>query len=167
MYRVYSKEFVASRFFLSAILSWCICLNAWSAVKPHPSAVLPQELTRIDVVLEVGQYIHIVDQSPIKVYQYGSVNPYRTYRGCRVFDVYANFNAVMIVAARGVAPGSGNWRAEIGPESYVGGWTDHHNVVTGLNVVKICVQGEEVDISRFSPTPGMKMAEVRISLMPL
>ena len=154
-------------FFSAAILSWCLCCCAWSSVNPHPSTVLPQEVAKIDIVLEVGQYIHIVDQSPIKVYQYGLDDPYRTYRGCRVFEVYANFNAVMIVSAEGVAPGSGKWRAEIGPEQYVGGWTDHHSVVTGLNVVKICVQGEEVDLSQFSPTPGMKIAEVRISLLPL
>ena len=82
--------------------------------------MLPQEVAKIDIVLEVGQYIHIVDQSPIKVYQYGLDDPYRTYRGCRVFEVYANFNAVMIVSAEGVAPGSGKWCAEIGPEQYVG-----------------------------------------------
>lgn len=164
---MYSKGCVVSRFFSSAILSLCLCSGAWPSVKPHPSTAVPQEVANIDVVLEVGQFIHIVDQSPIKVYQYGLDDPYRTYRGCRVFEVYANFSAMMIVSAEGVAPGSGKWRAEIGPEKYVGGWRDHHRVVAGLNLVKICVQGEDVDISQFSPTPGKKIAEVRISLLPL
>jgi hypothetical protein len=163
---MYSKGCFVSRFFAFAILFLYLCSGVWSSVKPHPSTVVPQEVASIDVVLEVGQFIHIVDQSPIKVYQYGLDDPYRTYRGCRVFDVYANFTAMMSVSAEGVVPGSGKWRAEIGPEKYVGGWLDHHKVVAGLNVVKICVQGEDVDLSQLSPTPGQKIAEVRISLLP-
>ena len=33
----------------------------------------------------------------------------------------------------------------------------------GPNVVKSCVQGEEVDMARFSPAPGMRIAEVRVT----
>jgi len=121
----------------------------------------------MDITLEVGQYIQILDKGPIRVFQYGVDNPYRTYRGCKVFNVHANFHAMMFVRAVGVAEGGGEWRAEIGPEKYVGGWLDQHVVDQGVNVVKICVQGEEVDISRFNPVPGMRIAEVRVSLMPI
>lgn len=120
-----------------------------------------------DVVLEVGHYIHIYDQQPIKVMQYGVSDPYRTYRGCTVTDVHSNYPFLMIVSAYGTVAGSGKWRAEVGPERYVGGWTDRFPLETGLNRVKICVQGEEVDIEKLPASyVGMKVAEVVIKLLP-
>ncbi len=121
-----------------------------------------------DVVLEVGHYIHIYDQQPIRVMQYGmSSDPYRTYRGCSVTDVHSNYPFLMIVSARGTVPGSGEWRAEVGPERYVGGWMDNYPLVAGLNRIKICVQGENVDIAKLPASyAGMKVAEVVIRLLP-
>ena len=45
---------------------------------PWPKAYVPQEITKIDVTLDVGFYIHVVDQDPIKVHQDTSAaNPYQ------------------------------------------------------------------------------------------
>jgi hypothetical protein len=126
-----------------------------------------EDVCSIDVVLEVGHYIHIVDKSPIKVQQYGMADPLRTYRGCKVTDVYSNYPFLMIVSAHGTGPGCGKWRAEVGPERYVGGWMDNFPLNTGRNRVKICVQGENVDIGRLPANyVGYKVAKVVIQLLP-
>ena len=127
----------------------------------------PETVCTIGVVLDVGHYIHIFDQSPIKVQRYGMSDPYRTYRGCTVTDIHSNFPFLMIVSAHGTVPGSGKWRAEVGPEKFDGGWMDNTPLNPGLNRVKICVQGENVEIEKLpAPYVGMKVAEVVIQLLP-
>ena len=84
--------------------------------------------------------------------------------GVEVFDVHAHSGVMWSVSALGVVEGSGKSGRDRS-QRYVCGWRDP-TVEQGPNVVKICVQGEEVDWAQFSPDPGMRMAEVRVIAMP-
>ena len=49
--------------------------------EPWPCAPIPQEVAKIDVIMDVGYYINIVDQKAIKVVQdTQSANPYHDLR---------------------------------------------------------------------------------------
>jgi hypothetical protein len=49
---------------------------------------------RIAVTMDVGYYIHILDQNDIKVVQDSSADdPYRTFTGCTTTEVFVNFPA--------------------------------------------------------------------------
>ena len=78
-----------------------------------------------------------------------------------MFDVHAKSGVMWYVSAVGVFEGnakSGRDRSQ----RCVCGWRNPI-VDQGLHAVKICVQGEEVDMAQFTPGPGKRTAEVRVT----
>jgi len=52
--------------------------------------------TDIHVIMDIGYYIHIVNQDDIEVSQFDGIedeSPYSTYWGCNLTDIVTNFNA--------------------------------------------------------------------------
>ena len=126
--------------------------------EPWPCAPIPQEVCKIDVVMDVGYYINIVDQKAITVKQdTSSADPYRTYVGCKKTDVKANFNAQLSLSAAATSLAGGSWSATATPSI----------VTPPLTNVEICVKGTGVDIDKLSGgAKGVKVAEVTVKVLP-
>jgi len=128
--------------------------------EPWPCAPIPQEVAKIDVVMDVGYFIQIKDQNPITVVQdTSSTAPYTTYIGCKKTDVFSNFNAQLLLSAAAVGDAGGSWTATATP-----------NIVPkskSATSVEICVKGTNVNISKLEGgTKGVKVAEVTIKVLP-
>ena len=130
-------------------------------VHDWPCSYQPQTVTTIDVVLDVGYYIHIVNQDPIKVSQdsSGSDNPYTTYYGCFNSDVDTNFNATLTASVAGTSDAGGDWSVVSGAS---------HDVVPGAaNPIEVCVRGKNVDISALTGgATSVKVAEITFKAVP-
>jgi hypothetical protein len=120
---------------------------------PWPTTLVPQQVAVIDVVLDVGYYVHIKDQKPIKVVQCGNME---TYCGCKKTDAKANFEAQLIPSIGSASAAGGNWSATITP-----------NVINGSANIEICVEGKKVNIGNLAGgAKGIKVAELTIKVLP-
>jgi len=128
--------------------------------EPWPCAPIPQEVCKIDVVMDVGYFITILDQKPITVKQdTTSSKPYSTYTGCKKTDVKSNFNAQLIVSAAASGDAGGSWSVTANPTSI-----PKQKAATS---VEICVNGKDVNIDQLTGgAKGVKVAEVTIKVLP-
>jgi hypothetical protein len=126
--------------------------------EPWPCSLLPQEVAKIDVVMDVGYYIQIVDQGPLEVFQDTTSNdPYHTYTGCKTTDVKTNFTAQLILSAAGVGGSAGNW---------VPTASDLIISPPGENI-EICVTGTDVQIDKLTGgAKDQKVAEITVKVLP-
>jgi len=126
--------------------------------EPWPTQLVPQEICKIDVVLDVGFYIEIVDEKAIKVEQdTQSSDPAKTYVGCKKTDVKSNFAAQLLVSAAAASAAGGSWSATVTPNTVPAGTTN----------VEICVKGTSVDISKLTGgSKNVKVAEVTVKVLP-
>ena len=139
------------------VLSCCvgagdIKIHGWST--PLSEA----ESHRLDVVIDIGYFIHIVDQKPIQVIQDTSTDdPYHNYIGCKNTDVISNFNAVLMAESHAVGIAGGTWSANINPSI----------ISSGTTSVTICVKGNNVIIENLNGSEkGAKVAEVVVMVLP-
>jgi hypothetical protein len=125
---------------------------------PWPTTLVPQSICTIDVTLDVGYFIHIKDQDPIKVNQDGSDgDPYHDYTGCKTTDVTTNFAANLTISVGSTSAGGGSWSGSITPSA----------VPIGTTNVQICVSGKDVAIEKlYGGTKNVKVAEATINVVP-
>ncbi len=128
---------------------------------PWPVAFVKQEITVIDVIMDVGFFIHVKDQDPIEVHQDPTAdNPFRTYVGCRTTDVISNFEAKLSGKGKSKSPAGGDWSAKFNGESNL-------VIPVGTTVVDICVTGKKVNIDKLQGgTKDFKVAEISIRVLP-
>ena len=133
--------------------------DPWTYTKVYT----PVPVATIDVIMDVGYYINIVDITPIKISQNGSVgngNPYINYKGCATTDVQTNFAATLsaTVASKNTAVGdSSHYSVTLNPTS----------IPVGTTPVQICVTGVNLDITALTGgAKDQKVAEVTISVLP-
>ena len=129
---------------------------------PWPVEYVWQNVCQIDVTMDVGYYIHVKNQDPIKVAQLEGTdaNPYYTYYGCSGNrDIVTNFNATI--------------KGSVASKSSAGGsWTAYFNGVTSLALtpgttpVDICIKGTSVNITKLT-TGGttITVAQLTIKVM--
>jgi hypothetical protein len=102
---------------------------------------------RIAVIMDVGYYIHVLDQNDIKVKQDSSADdPYRTYSGCATREFFVNFPAdisASIAGAAGSAAG-GDWSVTLKALNGLAG--ELISVPFGTTPVEICVKGEKINL---------------------
>jgi hypothetical protein len=130
--------------------------------KPWPTKYVPQEITTIDVVMEVGYYIHVKDQKSIKVSQDTSASdPYKTYKGCKNTDIVSNFDAKVSGSVAAASAAGGSWSAKFDGGSSV-------TIAPGTTNVQICVYGKKVDIGSLGGQAGkeVKVAVLHIMVVP-
>jgi len=126
--------------------------------EPWPCAPIPQEVCKIDVVMDVGYYINVTDQKAITVKQdTNTSNPYVNYIGSNAIDMKANFNAQLLLSAAATSAAGGAWSATATP-----------SVVTPpLTKVTIEVKGANVNIDKLTGgAKAVKVAEVTIKVLP-
>jgi hypothetical protein len=127
--------------------------------KPWPTKYVPQEITTIDVVMEVGYYIHVKDQKSIKVSQDTSAaDPYKTYIGDKTTDIVSNFDAKLSGTVTKDSAAGGDWSASFDPST----------IAPGTTSVKITVKGAKVDIGNLKGDAGkeIKVATLHIMVVP-
>ncbi|MFC1765424.1 hypothetical protein ACFL6U_25550 [Planctomycetota bacterium] len=113
----------------------------------------------IDLLLDIGQYIIIDNQVPIKLKtDLSSSNPFQTYEGCRVTPVTCNFAFEISTRIEPIAETGGNWTSTVSPV-----------VVTPATAnIEICVRATDVQIGNL---PGgakdYKVAELIVYVIPI
>jgi hypothetical protein len=130
--------------------------------KPWPTTYVAQEVTTIDVVMEVGYYIHVKDQKSIKVSQDTSAkDPYKTYKGCKTTDIISNFDAKVSGSVNAESAAGGSWSAKFNGGGSV-------TVPAGTTNVEICVYGSKVAIEKLTGEAGkeVKVATLHIKVVP-
>ena len=134
--------------------------------KPWPTKTVYswQDITTIDVVLDVGYYIDIVNQDDIEVSQ-TSINgqdPFFTYLGCSDSEVVSNFHAQMTGDVVATSAAGGDW-------SVTFNGLDVLEILPGSTNVTICVLGQNVMIEQLVDLGGednVKVAELTIKVAP-
>lgn len=123
-----------------------------------PVTFVPQPVTTIDVILDVGYFIHVVDQSPIEVTQNTSAqDPFTTYVGCKTTDVTTNFPAELSGSVSPTSAAGGNWSASFAPS----------DISPGTTSVEICVSGSKVQIVNLvGGAKNVKVAELTVMVAP-
>jgi len=121
--------------------------------------IIPLDDDTFDAILEIGYYIRIKNDGPIRVRQVPHAdNPYQTYSGCLISDVECNFNAQLTVSAQATSVAGGDWEATVSPDICPSGTTQ----------VEICVMGKNVKVHHLTGGQvGVKVAEVTIQVVPI
>jgi hypothetical protein len=149
---------------LIAVAVLAMCMPAFAgSLKIHgtwPCAPIAQEMPhKIDVIMDVGYYIELVNQDPIKVDQDSTSNdPYHTYTGCDSRQVKSNFNASLTVSAAATSAAGGSWGATITPST----------VNAGTTTVQLCVTGTGVNIDKLvGGAKAVKVAQITVKVLPV
>jgi hypothetical protein len=131
---------------------------------PWPTTYVPQEVTTIDVVLDVGYYIHVKDQKAIKVSQdTSSSSPYTTYTGCKTTAIISNFDASVSGKMKSTSTAGGSWSAK-----FDGGNTLNIMADPMGQDVEICVTGTKVALEKLvGGAKNVKVAELTIWVLPM
>ena len=125
--------------------------------EPVPTKVQEVDVCKIDVVMDVGYYVQIVDQNPIIVTQDStSSDPYHTYVGCKKTEVKSNFAAQLFLSAVPKSNAGGNWSA----------WAAPSLALPGTNPIDICVKGTHVAIEQLINAKNLTIAEVTVKVLP-
>jgi hypothetical protein len=135
---------------------------------PWPTSYVKQKITTIDVILDVGYYIHVKDQKPIEIYQdTGASDPYKTYKGCKTTDVVSNFEAKLSGSFNKTSAAGGDWSAKFNGSST-------GTIPAGVTPVEICVSVTKINIENLvgdsaaglAGTKNLKVAELAIMVVP-
>jgi hypothetical protein len=110
-----------------------------------PCSYVAQQVAQVNVLLNVGYYIHVVNQKPFYVDQDTTAgDPYHTYVGCFVSQVDTNFEAKITVSIKGDGPSNG----KVGKNSTKWSITSGNNTVIPLGggQLTVCVKAENLAI---------------------
>jgi hypothetical protein len=130
---------------------------------PWPTIPEPQDVGIIDVVLDVGYYVRIEPQQ-IKVHQDEQAqDPFHTYTGCGVLDLWHNFACqISIASVTATSAADGIWTATIDGMQSKNFWG------AGQKQTTICATGTGVLIENLvGGTPDQKVAEILLQVIPL
>jgi len=131
-----------------------------------PTIVMDEvEVThRFPVIMDVGYYIHILDQNSIKVVQDSSADdPYRTYTGCATKDFFVNFPADISagIAKAAGSPAGGEWSVTL--KAPGGQAATQISIAQGITAVDICVLGRKINLEALTGgVGGVHVADITI-----
>jgi hypothetical protein len=148
------------RISIALLLGTCVLPAMAGEIKIHnwPTTYIPQLVATIDVQMNVGYYIHIIDQKALTVVQDTQANdPYHTYVGCKSSEVETNFPCILSAEATATSPAGGTWVPSINPEY----------LPIGTSTIDICVVGYNVKIEELvGGAKNLKVAEISIFVLP-
>ena len=142
-------------------VSFCLFVSSVNAghLKFHkvPCEIEPQQVATINAVMDVGYYIHILDQTPVYIGPDASIgNPYFSYSGCKETEIVSNFAARFELSVISTSPAGGYWQAKVHPEE-----------VHGKVPVEMCVYVRELAVAKLDdPSKPAKVAEMRVRVYP-
>ena len=131
----------------------------------------------INVILDVGYYIHITNQNDIEVSQFDGLlpdeSPYTTYWGCNQTDIVSNFPVDIQGKASPASAAGGIWSVYFVNPAYMDPQVQYDHRVSSLSLPKgtsntlICVLGVDVDISKLEGgTQDVVVATVDFEVVP-
>jgi len=107
---------------------------------PWPTSYVKQKICSLDVIMDIGYYIHVKDQKPIEISQVTSAdNPYETYSGCKTTDVISNFAAKLSTDFSNKSAAGGDWSGTFNG-------SNNKVIPAGTTSVEICVTGKKVKL---------------------
>jgi hypothetical protein len=133
-----------------------------------------QDVAVIDVLVEVGYYVHVVNQDPITLIQkQDATDPFHTYEGCTTTAIQNNFIIDLKATIANTATDLGGTYVIESIDSVPaavnnGGVWSIDGMAMGSQDVKICVLGTDVDITQVpgGTTTTNPVAQITISVVP-
>ena len=145
-------------------LFWCghnaaqagiVKVHQWPCVTL--TEAVSQSICDIDVLISVGYYIHLTDQDVILVGpDSSSGDPWHCFAGYKSAEIFTNFSAHLSVSIVPSGPNVGQWGASVSPE----------DLSPGQSIIKIFVQGSNVDIQALAANAPQRVATVTLSVVP-
>jgi len=126
-------------------------------IKLHdwPCALIPQNFMTMDVQMEVGYWIQVVDQSKQVIVL--TQQDVHTYYGCKDITVKCNFNATLAATISAAINGIGGLSCTISPTQ----------IALGSNTVTVCAKLTNADLTKIAANSGkVKVATVQITVVP-
>jgi hypothetical protein len=120
-----------------------------------------QDVSQINVVMDVGYWIQVKYDGDIKVEQDSSLgDPYTSYSGCaQDVEVKTNFAATIKATVDAASAAGGDWSATVNGFGTL-------DLAIGSSLVDVCVAGTKVDISKLTQEDNVKVAVVHIWVIP-
>lgn len=136
-------------------------VHGFSSRTIYEMATVPD---KIEVRLDVGYYLHVLDQNAIKVSQDSSADdPFRTYTGCSTREFLANFPAdvkATIAPISGSLAG-GEWSVTL--KAPAGSAASQITIQQGTTPVDICVTGKKINLEALTGgASNVPVAEITI-----
>jgi hypothetical protein len=127
-------------------------------IKTHdwPTTYVPQELTTIPVLVDVGYFVKVLDQSKkIKMYQQTSAPT--NFSGSVVIQVRTNFDLTLIAAITPKSLHADGWGVTLNPENVNAGTTTD---------VTVTATATNLSIETIPANTEAEVATVKISVVP-
>ena len=137
------------------LLAVILMLSAATAHADLPVGV--GNIRDIGLLLDIGYYFHVQDQTPMVLERVATgPDPYRTYEACRTTTITCNFRLMLTAQVHPTSAAEGRWTASYSPQS----------LSEGTTTVEFCVRGEGLQIERLTGGTQVKVAELRIGVIP-
>jgi hypothetical protein len=129
-------------------------------IKVHtwPTTFVPQEICTIPVVMDVGYWITVKNQSwnKITMTQVDTKN----FSGCTNITVENNFALTLTSSIAKDGPVGGDFSSDFGPG------VSSVDLDPGSNTVKVCAYLSNADMKTSNPKENVKVANVKIYVVP-
>ena len=124
---------------------------------PTSCRCVAQSICTLDIIIDVGYFIDLLDQEFIIVGPDRSTgDPLHTYAGYKESEVVANYPATLSVSISPIGTDVGQWSASVAPK----------NIPSGTSSIKIYVQGKDVGGHILNPDGPTRVAVVTLSVAP-
>jgi hypothetical protein len=121
-----------------------------------------QEACTFDVIMDIGYWVHCVDQNDLEITQN---NDFHKYRGCKALPIECNFDLILSATVASTGNIAGDLSVEVGPVGGPYGGTVPVNRPGGT--VDVCVDMENVDLlGDEGGTQDVHVATVTIWVIP-
>lgn len=119
---------------------WGTCFGKPVSYPPTTSTIYHyKSVATLDVILDPGYFITIINDPSIQVHQTSSFNtdPFSTYYGCGIAKIIATFPAMIKAEAHSTSSANGTWYVTLNNQESLA-------LDTGITPVTICVVGMHV-----------------------
>ena len=146
--------------FVVAVVAMLAVAGQAGEIKTHtwPTTFVAQEIATIPVVMDVGYWIVVKDQSSNKITM--SQVDTKNFSGCKDIKVENNFALTLTCSISQDGPVGGNFSCDFGPG------VSSLDLDPSANTVKVCAYLSNADLKNSNPKSNVKVATVKISVGP-
>lgn len=148
-----------SLFVAAAVAMLAVSVQA-GEIKVHtwPTVFVKQEIATIPVVMDVGYWVVVKDQSSRKI-TLTQVDT-RNFSGCTNITVENNFALTLTSSIGRDGPVGGSFSTDFGPG------VSSVDLDPGSNTVQVCAYLNNADMKNSNPKENVKVANVKIYVVP-
>ena len=142
--------------FVVAVLSILAATAGAGEIKVHdwPTRYIPQDVCTINVIMDVGYWIHVINQCDNLELQQKDIH---TYEGCIDLYIESNFQATLSTKITPTGAIQGWYKSWINPK----------NISPGLSTVALCARLENANLSSvLGGTEDVHVATITIRVVP-